>query len=99
MGLIVSIFSESAKFCGNFMVWIVINIIKLYYYFIRYALPFLVKYLGIPLFLGGIIVSGGFALGLLVLLVGGTSLYYKFVKKTALVPQLDLKTGKLRSII
>ena len=95
MGPILSILKEGVSFFAVVISWVTINIIKAYYYFVRYGVPFLVKYIGLPMFLGGMVVSGGFALGILILLLGGSSFYYKFIKKTSMVPPLNLKTGKL----
>ena len=71
-------------------------IIKIVYYTFRYILPWLVMFIGLPLFLGGCLIAGGFSLALLILLTGGIGFYLKFVKKTALTPPLDLSTGKIR---
>ena len=54
--------------------------IALYYFYVK-ILPFIVKYIGIPMFLLGCAISGGFAASFLFLIVGGSLLYYTYIKK------------------
>ena len=54
--------------------------IAMYYFYVK-ILPFIVKYIGIPMFLLGCAISGGFAASLLFLIVGGSLLYYTYIKK------------------
>jgi len=54
--------------------------IALYYFYVK-ILPFIVKYIGIPMFLLGCAISGGFAASFLFLIVGGALLYYTYIKK------------------
>ena len=51
------------------------------YYFYVHILPFLIKYIGIPMFLLGCAISGGFAISFLFIIIGGFALYSMYIKK------------------
>lgn len=87
------------SFAANSLILLFEGLIKGFYYVIVKIFPSLVIYIGLPLFLGGCVISGGFALAILILLTAGSGFYMKFVQKTAITPPLNISTGKLTQMI
>jgi hypothetical protein len=54
-----------------------------------------VKYIGIPLYIFGMLLAIAFSGGYFILLVGGFSLYYMYIKKMLTVPPIEVEnTGE-----
>ncbi len=62
----------------------------LIYLFYRYVLPFLVRYIGVPLFIGGCLLALGFSGAVLIVIVAGTILYFKYIKKITMINPLTM---------
>lgn len=67
----------------------------LIYYFYGVLLPFLVKYIGIPLFVGGCLLALGFSGGIFITIIAGVVLYYKYIKKVSIINPLTLAKKEL----
>lgn len=68
------------------------------YYFYVHILPFMIKYIGIPMFLFGCAISGGFAISFLFIIIGGSFIYYTYVKKIiSISPPVIKRRDKLNT--
>ena len=71
----------AAEVIARVILGIIEWIAKAIYIFYTKILPFAIKYIGIPMFIFGCAISGGFAVSFLLLLVGGGVMYFKYIKK------------------
>lgn len=64
------------------VVWTGIRMLAyFFYYFYRYILPFLVKYIGLPLFIIGCFMALASAGSIFITLIAASVIYYLYMKK------------------
>ena len=78
---------DFVKFIGRSILWVITKFYGLW----DGLLWQLVKYLGIPLYIFGMVLAIAFSGGYFVLIVGGVALYYMYIKKMLNVAPIEVE--------